>query len=322
MRGAAQRMAAIAAAVTLVTAAAADNRAPAPDKVAKTPQTYEEMLQKLDARIASLEEETEALGPKIEVVHERMVARGRAYYRMVRAGLLPVGGGFDELVDHAAALERLRSALVRDVELEEKLRARLAAAQGELRKAKAQRTPLQIQTEAMRRARSAMQQQDERHAAFLRAFGGGSTPSFDPSAATVYGAQGASAGPAGAFPELVGRLPMPVSGRAEVVDPTDPSQRRGVLVVASRDTAVRAVHPGRVAFLGKTRFGETVVLDHGDRHYTVYGDLHHIEVKFGEVVSHRARLGWVLRFGKKAPSLYFEVRKGDEPLDARHWLGL
>ena len=118
------------------------------------------------------------------------------------------------------------------------------------------------------------------------------------------------------------RLPKAHAPVSEVVDPTDPEQRRGVLVVASRDTAVRAVHPGRVTFLGKTRYGETVVLDHGDRHYTVYANLHHVEVKFGEVVSHRARLGWVLRFGKKAPSLYFEVRKGDEPLDARQWLGL
>ena len=58
----------------------------------------------LDRKLADLEvEEKDAkkelaeLGGKISEAHGRSLARGRACYSLTRAGMLPVGGGFDEL---------------------------------------------------------------------------------------------------------------------------------------------------------------------------------------------------------------------------------
>lgn len=281
-------------------------------------QDFERLLRDIDARQSKLEQEIEALGPRIEVVRMRSIARGRAYYRMVRAGLLPVGGGFDALVDHATAVERLRAALARDVELERDLKGRLASAKDELRKLRAERAPLTIQQEAMSRAKNVMQQADERREAFLRAFG---ERSASPHVA-IYGTDHGAASLAARFSEMKGRLSLPLTGRSEVVTPTTPGEHRTLRIVASRDTAVRAIYPGKVAFVGKTHHGQTVVLDHGEGYFSVYGNLHHVEVRADEVVTERARLGWVLRFGSDKPTLLFEIRNGKELLDANHWLGL
>lgn len=289
----------------------------------QTPEArdFERMLHDLDAKEKALEVELERIGPELEVVKKRLVARGRAYYRLVRAGLLPVGGGFDALVDHAAAVERLRAALGRDVELEQQLLARSRVAAAELKKVRAERAPLTIQREAMERARSVMRQADERQAAFDRAFGSGG---YSPPHTAIYGADGpVPAGPVAPFSEMRGRLSFPLTGRAEVLMPTAPStEPEGLFLVASGDTAVRAVYPGRVAFVGDTQRGSTVVIDHGASYFSVYGQLNHIEVKVDEQIHERGRLGWVLRFGDKSPTLYFEIRRGKKLLDPAPWLGL
>ncbi|MCA9624852.1 MAG: peptidoglycan DD-metalloendopeptidase family protein [Myxococcales bacterium] len=281
---------------------------------------FEALLRGLDQKQASLEQELATIEPELEVVHKRMMARGRAYYRLVRAGLLPVGGGFDALVDHAAAVERLRAALSRDIELEQRLRGRRETAGVELKQVRAQRAPLLIQREAMQRARSVMQQADERRDAFHRAFGGGGLSDH----LAIYGASGpSSAGPLAPFAEMKGRLSFPLSGRAEVQRPSEPTTEvTGLRLTASRDTAVRAVYPGEVVFVGTSHVGRAVILDHGKGWFTVYGNLDHIEVKEGERLDERGRVGWVLRYGAKRPTLYFEVRHGKRLLDPAPWLGL
>jgi len=282
---------------------------------------FERMLRDLDATEKRLELEIQRVGPELELVNKRMLARGRAYYRLVRAGLLPVGGGFDALVDHAATVERLRAALGRDIRAERDLRARRKVAAGELRKVRAERAPLMIQREAMQRAKSAMRQADERRAAFLRAFGSSSTalPHM-----AIYGAEGpAPAGPRARFAEMKGRLSFPLAGRAEVRMSALPMpDSQGLQLVASRDTAVRSVYPGRVVFAGASHRGETVVIDHGEGFFSVYAQLNHVEVKKGESVEERSRVGWVLRYGDKSPTLYFEIRQGKKLLDPAPWLGL
>ncbi len=50
--------------------------------------------------------ELERLGKDSDAAHARTVTRGRVYVRLAQAGLLPVGGGFDALVEHAVRLER------------------------------------------------------------------------------------------------------------------------------------------------------------------------------------------------------------------------
>jgi septal ring factor EnvC (AmiA/AmiB activator) len=282
---------------------------------------FEGMVAALESREKKLEREIDELGPHIDTVSKRTVARGRAYYRMVRAGLLPVAGGFDSLVDHAATVERLRAALSRDVELKRALQSRRATAIEQLKRLRTEKAPLLVQREAMHRAKAALQQADERHAAFSRAFGGSQPlPHL-----TVYGT-GSSSQAAGAlepFSRMRGRLSLPLEGRAEVLTPPTPMRgAEGLTLVAARDAAVRSVYAGRVTFVGETKHGVTVVIDHGERYFSVYARLSRAEVQNGEDVGERSRIGWIVRDSAQSPSLYFELRRGRKLLDAAPWLGL
>src|SRR5512140_498681 len=96
-----------------------------------TPASPALALAALDRKIADLDaeesqnkQELEGLGAKIAEAHERVLVRGKAFYKLTRAGMLPLGGGFDALVSHAMRVERARHSLATDVNAEKKLRER------------------------------------------------------------------------------------------------------------------------------------------------------------------------------------------------------
>jgi septal ring factor EnvC (AmiA/AmiB activator) len=63
-----------------------------------------------------------------------------------------------------------------------------------------------------------------------------------------------------------------------------------------------------------------VIVDHGDSYHTISGHLDEIEVKVGTKVSEGESLGSVGETGSlRGPSLYFELRKGGEPVDPEPW---
>jgi murein hydrolase activator len=279
----------------------------------------EQLLARLDAEERALRAEREQIGASIEIAHRRLIARARAHYRHVRAGILPAGGGFDALVDYAATVERTRRALERDQKLEASLLARRSEIDEKLTQIRVMRGPLDLQREAMVRARMALQQADERRAAFARAF---ESSTRLPDYMAVYGGD---SGPSDAdsragFKALKGRLPLPVSGRAEARR----VMRRGaggpgIELYAMPGAAARSVAPGRVAFADRyDDYGLTVILDHGDHHYSVYGSLRTTDVHAGDTVPQNFRLGAVGDDG----TLYFEVRRGAETVDPAPWLGL
>lgn len=290
----------------------------------RTSAELERLLEQLDAEEERLEGELAALDPRRGTVRRRMIARGRAYYRLVRAGLLPVGGGFEALVDHATRVEQLRAALARDLAAERQLEDRRKELERRLKHVQAERAPLEVHRQALERAGAAMREADERRAAFLRAFGGS-----DPAGGhlAIYGAgTGPLHGPpVDGFEAMRGRLSFPLAGRAEVPSPADPrsGDGPGLTLEAVQPTAVRAVYPGRVVLVGRyLDYGQTVLVDHGDRFFTVYGRLSRAEVRLGDSVAERGRIGWIDRHGAARPTLYFEIRKGTAPLDAASWLGL
>jgi septal ring factor EnvC (AmiA/AmiB activator) len=96
------------------------------------------------------------------------------------------------------------------------------------------------------------------------------------------------------------------------------SEGPGLEFATRPGAAVRAVAAGRVAFADSYgSYGQLVILDHGDRFYTVYGGHASVEVQVGDQVSKSARLGTA----GSAP-IYFEVRRGTKTENARAWLGL
>jgi septal ring factor EnvC (AmiA/AmiB activator) len=132
-----------------------------------------------------------------------------------------------------------------------------------------------------------------------------------------------------AFDTLRGRLHAPVKapivgdfGRVIDSEFNTETFRKGVDFETPRGMDVRAVAAGQVAFAGWFRgYGRLLILDHGDRYFTVYGHLDDIRVQVGQAVASRHVLGSAGDTGSLAgPRLYFEVRRGRESLNPQRWL--
>jgi len=287
-------------------------------------------LAALDRRIADLDAEEQSdrqeitrLGGHVAAAHYRVLARGKAFYRMTRAGLLPVGGGFGALVTHAMHVERARRVLAADVDEEARLRSRAAGLARELERAARDRVALASQRTAMDAARMAMDDEQRRQSAFDKAFetSSGSNSEY----VAVYGGSGLAPDtqPMGGFASARGRLLFPVVGRAEVrAAHREGTDGPGLEVHAPVGSVVRAVFAGRVAFADRYGpYGRIVILDHGDHYYSVSGDLDEIDVKIGQEVGAGERVGTVGDDGQ-GPMLYFEVRHGSQTVAPGAWLGL
>ena len=105
----------------------------APQERANIPAESAPALAALDQRIADADAQSELdknelgrLGEQLGLQHARVIARGKAFYRLTRAGLLPVGGGFGALVTHAMHVERARRVLASDIGGETRLRGQAA----------------------------------------------------------------------------------------------------------------------------------------------------------------------------------------------------
>jgi murein DD-endopeptidase MepM/ murein hydrolase activator NlpD len=286
-------------------------------------------LAALDRKIADLDAEEQSdkaelsrLGGEIARNHARVVAHGKAFYKLTRAGLLPVGAGFGAFVSHAMHVERARRMVAADVGNDARERARAGELARGLERVARDRVALASQRTAMDAARLAMEDEQRRTAAFDRAFESSTGAGNDYVA--VYGGNGLGPDtPAAGFAAARGRLLFPVVGRAEV----RPAHREGtdgpgLEVHAPVGTVVRAVYVGRVAFADRYGpYGRIVILDHGDHFYTVSGDLADVDVKIGQDVEAGERIGTVGDDGQ-GPMLYFEVRHGSQTVPPASWLGL
>ena len=280
----------------------------------------ERELSQLEREEAAISQELDTLAKDSDVLRARTLARGRAYARLARAGLLPVGGGFQAFVEHAARLERLHRSLARDLEHERHTLGRRSSLSKQLSSITTRRGPLAAQQRTLSEARTALLAAQDRDQAFERAFLGGA---FDDHTA-VYGASPSAApAPSSGFASLKGGLPFPLSGRSEIRSARRASSSGpGLELRAPAGSAVRAVFPGRVAFADSyADYGPTVIVDHGGGYYTVSANLGEIEVKVGDDVKGGARIA-TLGSGSAGSKLYFEVRIGQETADPAEWFGI
>lgn len=285
-------------------------------------------LAALDRRIADLDAEEEVskrelseLGGKIAEAHARALTQGRAFYRLTRAGMLPVGGGFNALVSHALRVERSRRTLASEIAAEKQLRERGVSLSHSLERIARDRVALASQRTAMDAARLAVEDEARRQQAFDRAF---ATSNGSSEYVAVYGGNGAApAGIGSGFATSKGRLLFPLAGRSEV----RPAKREGtdgpgLEIKSTLGAPVRAVFGGRVAFADRYGpYGRLVIVDHGDHYYSVSGNLAAVDVKVGDEVSAGERLGTVGDEGR-GPMLYFEIRYATQTIPPLPWLGL
>jgi len=135
--------------------------------------------------------------------------------------------------------------------------------------------------------------------------------------------------PGGGLEALRGRLEWPVRGQvtapfgkfrhpeftAEII-------RKGIDIAAPIGEEIKAVEKGRVVYADRfSGYGNMVIVDHGERYYTIYGHLSEILKKTGEVVNRGEALGRAGDSDSLAGSkLYFEIRKDGHSLDPVAWL--
>jgi murein hydrolase activator len=319
-------LAAVAAAMVLTAVAwghaATPTDVPLPSNPALALAALDRKIADLGATEQSDKLEIARAGAQIGSARARVLARGRAFYKLTRAGLLPVGGGFDSLVTYAMGVERMRRLLARDLGEEARLRARAVDLSSDIERIARDRVAFASQRSAMDAARQAMVEESRRQAAFDRAFqtstgasadfvavGGGGELGYDP--------------PAEGFAAARGRLVFPVAGRADVrAARREGTDGPGLEIHAPAGSPVRAAFAGHVAFADRYGpYGRIVILDHGAHYYTVSGNLDEIDVKIGQDVAAGERVGTVGDDGA-GPMLYFEVRHGSQTVAPGPWLGL
>ncbi len=249
-------------------------------------------------------------------VSARLIARGRAYVRMTRAGLLPLGGGFDQFLSRATRIERWHHALERDVSRQRELQKSIVDLGKKLETLSRARGPLELKRASAHDSEAALTDAQERASAFERAFAGNKDGHT-----AIYGTNMPFGGPGigGDFQSLKGHLAFPVAGRAEIVR----AKRRGggslgLEMRVPAGSLVQAVYGGRVAFAEKyADFGRTVIIDHGSNYFTVNAGLDAVRVRVGEDVTAGSTLGTVGDTG-----LYFEVRRSGDTIDPAPWFGI
>lgn len=131
------------------------------------------------------------------------------------------------------------------------------------------------------------------------------------------------------FFEKKGQIPAPVVG--EIVQDFGLIRdgqymiqlgHKGWQYSASAGTPVVSVFEGKVAHSGGiSGYGHTVIIDHGDHYYTVYGHLAAPKVQVGDLVASGqtiAETGSTSR--KHGDGMYFEIRHFSEPENPKHWI--
>ena len=98
--------------------------------------------------------------------------------------------------------------------------------------------------------------------------------------------------------------------------------RKGVDIEASLGDAVKVVEAGTIIFADRfSGYGKMVIVDHGQRYYTVYAHLGEIRKDVGQTVQKGETIASVGDSDtQKGARLYFEIRKDGKALDPVVWL--
>lgn len=128
------------------------------------------------------------------------------------------------------------------------------------------------------------------------------------------------------FSEHRGRLTWPVAGTLlrDFGQPRVGGELKwnGVVLAAPRGREVRSVYHGRVAFADwLAGMGLLVIVDHGEGYMTLYGYNETILKNAGDWVAPGDVIATVGDSGGQSEAgLYFEIRRGTQPLNPRRWV--
>ncbi|MEN8182909.1 MAG: peptidoglycan DD-metalloendopeptidase family protein [Myxococcota bacterium] len=295
-------------------------------------------------RLVELEGQEEVLAERLVHTRRALSIRSVALYKAGEPGPLRVLFAAESLPDLLRRMEALRLLVERDRSLiqaahaaarsleEARAEARRVAEVGEAAAARLVRRSSQLERE--QRARRKLLVRARRDRTRVRA----ALYELEAAAKTLeetlerLGARAPSGAAAHRFripfASRRGALASPVAGAVaapfgKVVDREFSTEtfRSGVEFEAAEGTPVRAVADGEVRFAGWFRgYGKLVILDHGADYFTVSGHLDELQVSLGDSVATGTPIGSVGQTGSLlGPRLYFELRKGRQPLDPGAW---
>ncbi len=134
----------------------------------------------------------------------------------------------------------------------------------------------------------------------------------------------------GSFSSLKGLLPLPVSGKIITAfgkykdeDLKIVNFRSGIDIQAERGEPVRAVFRGEVLFAQWFKgYGNMMIIDHGEKYYTVYAHAQELFKKAGDFVETNEVVATVGNTASlsNGTALYFELRHQGKPVDPLTWL--
>jgi septal ring factor EnvC (AmiA/AmiB activator) len=136
-----------------------------------------------------------------------------------------------------------------------------------------------------------------------------------------------TAGLPGARP-TVGRYDWPLTGAIQTRFGRQQSSRfgteiarNGIEIAAEAGSAVKAIDAGKVAYADVfSGFGQLVILDHGQKTYSLYGHLSTMAVQRGGTVERGQTVGSSGANPTGVPAVYFELRIDGKPVDPVQWL--
>lgn len=273
-------------------------------------------------RQAQIDTEISGLASRRDDAQGRLHERARALYRVRRAGMLPVAGGFDALMAHLARVQRLSRMVKNDLDTMEFLEQRGSALRAEKNELGQALQESQVMLRALEGKKQELEESTRSASLFQNTLSGERREVASDSLS--YGrirVSGDMDDLGDGFSQMRGQLALPVQGSMRIGE----SSREGApgLEFHGRPGGpVRAAADGRVAFARHYgAYGLMVILDHGGSFYTVYGGLGTSDVQVGDWIGMSTRIG-TLDTGNPDAVLFFEVRRGTRPLDARSWLGL
>lgn len=128
------------------------------------------------------------------------------------------------------------------------------------------------------------------------------------------------------FADSKGKLPLPFNGK--IIKSHDRwgvdivNTHKGIFIQGPLGAKVKAVFPGRVDFSGWLKgYGQTIVINHGSRFFTVSAHLSQRHKEAGETVEKGAVIGLLGHTGPfESPRLYFEIRRAGTPLNPLKWV--
>ena len=275
-------------------------------------------------RQAQIDTEISGLADKREEAEGRLHERARALYRIRRAGMLPVAGGFDALMGHLARVQRLSRMVKSDLDTMDFLGERGSALRLEKNELADALDEAQLALHALEGKKVELEHSSRSASLFQDTLRGERQDAPRNDESMSYGrirVSGDMDDLGDGFAQMRGQLALPVQGSMRIGE-SSREGASGLEFYGRPGGPVRAAADGRVAFARiYGAYGLMVIIDHGSSFYTVYGGLGSTDVQVGDWVGMSTRIA-TLESGSPDAILFFEVRRGTRPLEARSWLGL